>query len=134
MKLGQADQVLRLVETELLPIVSGIAGFIAYQAIIVGPQSIVSVSTYSDRAAAESSNRAAAEWVEARIALMMDGPARVTVGQVRLAVNMAQGHSPGYRTDANCPDQLMAPVGISGATSPRPSVAAHTAAPFGDCM
>jgi hypothetical protein len=45
-KLGHVDQAIQLAQVELLPIVSVISGFVAYQAITVGPQSIVSVSTY----------------------------------------------------------------------------------------
>jgi hypothetical protein len=83
-KLGQAEQAIRLAEIELLPIISAIPGFLAYQAVLVGPQSIMSVSTYRDRLAVDSANSAAEHWVEARLAAVIDGPARVTAGEVCL--------------------------------------------------
>lgn len=86
-KLGQADQAIRLAEVELVPIIRAIPGFVSYQALVVGPQSIVSVSTYNDRNAAESANVAAAEWVELRVASMMDGPGKVTVGEIRISTS-----------------------------------------------
>ena len=85
-KLGQADQAIQLAQMELIPVVSAISGFVAYQAVVVGPQSILSVSTYRDRGAADAANRAAAAWDETRLAALIDGPAKVTVGDVRISI------------------------------------------------
>jgi len=93
-KLGRADEAIRLAETELLPIVSAIPGYIAYQAVLDGPQAIVSVSTYSDRSAAALANTAAAQWDETSIASMIDGPARVTIGEVRLSADARGATAP----------------------------------------
>jgi hypothetical protein len=88
-KLGQADQAVRLAEGELLPIVSAIPGFVAYQALVIGPQCIASVSTYRDRGGADSANKVAADWVERRLASVVDCPADVTMGEVRILVSSA---------------------------------------------
>jgi len=88
-KLGQADQAIQLAQVELIPVVSAISGFVAYQAVVVGPQSILSVSTYRDRDAADAANRAAAAWDETRLAPLIDGPAKVTVGDVRISIDGA---------------------------------------------
>jgi hypothetical protein len=93
-KLGRADEALRLAETELLPIVSAIPGYIAYQAVLDGAQAIVSVSTYRDRGAAALANSAAARWDETSLASMIDGPARVTTGEVRLLADAKTAQSP----------------------------------------
>lgn len=89
-KLGQADQALRMAEVELVPIVSAIPGFVDYQALVVGAQSIASISSYRDRAAADSANSVAADWDERRLATLVDGPAEVTVGEVRMPESAAR--------------------------------------------
>jgi hypothetical protein len=88
-KLGQADRAIQLAQMELIPVVSAISGFVAYQAVVVGSQSILSVSTYRDRDAADAANRAAADWVETRLAAIIDGPAKVTVGDVHISISGA---------------------------------------------
>jgi hypothetical protein len=88
-KLGQADQAIRLAEVELVPVVRAIPGFVSYQALMVGPQSIAYVSSYHDRGAADSANRVAADWVESRLASVVDCPAEATVGEVRILVSTA---------------------------------------------
>ena len=90
MKLGQAEQALRLAEVELVPIVSAIPGFVDYQALVVGAQSIASISSYRHRDAADSANSVAADWVERRVATLVDGPADVTVGEVRISESAAR--------------------------------------------
>jgi antibiotic biosynthesis monooxygenase len=92
-KLGQADEAIRLTENELLPIVSAIPGYVAYQAVVDGPQAIVSVSTYRDRGAAALANSAAEQWDETRLASMIDGPARVTTGEVRFSADATGARS-----------------------------------------
>ena len=93
-KLGQADQAIRLAEVELVPVLSAIPGFVSYQALVVGSQSIASVSTYRDRGAADSANRVAADWVERRLASVVDCPTDVTVGEVRISLSTAREKTP----------------------------------------
>jgi hypothetical protein len=95
-KLGQADQAIRLAEVELVPVVSALPGFVSYQALVIGSQSIASVSTYRDRGAADSANRVAADWVERRLASVVDCPADVTVGEVRISVSTACERAPAH--------------------------------------
>jgi quinol monooxygenase YgiN len=87
MKLGSAEQVMRLAELELVPAMRAVSGFIAYQAVLIGPQSVVFVTTYRDRLGADVANCAADEWVARRFASVMEGPPKVTIGQVRLFLN-----------------------------------------------
>jgi hypothetical protein len=72
---------------ELVPVVSALPGFVAYQALLVGPQAMATISTYRDRDAADSANSLAANWVEKRLDSLVDGPAQVTVGQVRISMS-----------------------------------------------
>jgi len=93
-KLGQADQAIRLTESELVPVVSALPGFVAYQALLVGPQAMATISTYRDREAADSANSFAADWVEKRLDSVVDGPAEVTVGQVRISMSGVSDNAP----------------------------------------
>jgi len=93
-KLGQADQAIRLTEVELVPVVSALPGFVAYQALLVGPQAMATISTYRDREAADSANSFAANWVETRLDSVVDGPAEVTVGQVRISMSGVSDNAP----------------------------------------
>ena len=93
-KLGQADQAIRLTEVELVPVVSALPGFVAYQALLVGPQAMATISTYRDREAADSANSFAADWVEKRLDSVVDGPAEVTVGQVRISMSGVSDNAP----------------------------------------
>lgn len=86
-KLGHAEHAIRLADVELVPIVSAIRGFIAYQMVLDGSQSITSVSTYRDREGAIMANSAATQWTATRLASVLDGPAKVTTGEVRLFMN-----------------------------------------------
>jgi hypothetical protein len=86
-KLGQADQAMRLAQLELVPILRAIPRFIGCQAILVGQQSIAYVSTYGDQRSALSSSSAAAEWAETRLASIVEGPPKVTLGEVKLSVD-----------------------------------------------
>ena len=84
-KLGQADQAIRLTEVELVPVVSALPGFVAYQALLVGPQAMATISTYRDREAADSANSLAANWVENRLDSLVEP--LVDVGQVRISMS-----------------------------------------------
>jgi hypothetical protein len=81
-KVGAADQVMQLAELELVPAMHAISGFIAHQAVLVGSQSVVFVSTFHDRPAADVGSRATQDWAGRRFASVMEGPANVTVGKV----------------------------------------------------
>jgi len=74
--------------------VSALPGFVAYQALLVGPQAMATISTYRDREAADSANSLAANWVEKRLDSVVDGPAEVTVGQVRISMSAVGDNAP----------------------------------------
>jgi hypothetical protein len=77
-----AREVGREVEKTFLPLVSDIAGFVAYYWIDAGDGVMLSTSVFETKAGAEESNRRAAAVVRERLASMMPNPPRITAGEV----------------------------------------------------
>lgn len=82
-KLGTADQVVRLAECELVPALRASHGLMTHQAVLAGSQAVIFVSTYEDRSAADAALEAAAEWADRRLGSVIEGPARLTMGEVK---------------------------------------------------
>lgn len=81
-------EIQRNVQESFVPTLRRIPGFVSYELIDAGAGTIVSVSTFTERAAAEASNRAAADWVRKNLAGFFDGPPDVIAGE---AVYRADG-------------------------------------------
>jgi len=77
---GQTTEVTRRVQQGLVPILSGQPGFVSYSIIDAGADVELSISTYTDRAAAEAANRAAASWVSENLADLVGAP-EITMGE-----------------------------------------------------
>jgi len=78
---GDTSEIVRRVETGLVPILSAQPGFHWYKAIDAGDNVIASISAYDTREAADAANQAAATWVRQNLAELL-GNADVTVGDV----------------------------------------------------
>ena len=87
---GQTDETIRRVQAGLVPILTRQRGFVSYHAIDAGHDVAVSVSIYTDRAAAEAGNQAAMEWVKQNLAGQIAGGAELTLGEVRVSAVGAQ--------------------------------------------
>jgi uncharacterized protein len=77
---GQTAEAARRVEQGLVPILSTQPGFLSYAVVDAGQDIEVSVSVYTDRAAAEAANRAAAGWVKEHLADLV-GAVDITMGE-----------------------------------------------------
>ncbi len=64
------------------PVISEIAGFVAYYWIDAGGGVMISTSVYQDKAGAEESNRKAAAVVRESLAALLPNPPQVTAGEV----------------------------------------------------
>ncbi len=97
---GRVDEWIQSVQTEFVPIISEVSGFIAYYAIEVRNDEAVTVSIFDTRAGAEESVWQAADWVTKNLASLNRGITEVTLGQVRvfqvdrLAEDTAQVQNP----------------------------------------
>lgn len=72
----------RQVREKFLPVISEIAGFVAYYWIDAGGGVMISTSVYQDKAAAEESNRKAAAVVRESLASLLPNPPQITAGEV----------------------------------------------------
>lgn len=77
-----AEEIGRRVREGFLPIITGIDGFVAYYVVDGGGGVIVSFSVYRDRAGAEASNAAAADWVRENLLPLLPNPPQITEGDV----------------------------------------------------
>jgi heme-degrading monooxygenase HmoA len=82
---GLFDEAVRLVENELLPLLSSMPGFVEYEVAQIGEDEGLTISVFETQEQAEESNRRAAEWVKPRFAQFAAGPLEiVAVGEVRI--------------------------------------------------
>jgi hypothetical protein len=80
--LSSAAEVVRRVNEGFLPIVSKVPGFVEYFNVDAGGGVYVTISVFTDRAGAENSVSAAADWVKQNLAQFVSGPPEVTTGEV----------------------------------------------------
>lgn len=84
---GVMKEAIRLVETEMLPIISSMPGFIAYEMIQVGEDVGVTISLFETQEQTEASNTRAAEWVRPYLAPLAAGPHEILAqGLVRVRI------------------------------------------------
>ena len=62
---GQMSEIMRSIQDEFIPLVSAIAGFVAYEALDAGDR-LVTISTFDSKEGAEESTRRATKFVEER--------------------------------------------------------------------
>lgn len=64
---GSMDELLHEVDTGFAELIQEMDGFIAYECLDCGSGTLITISTFRDRAAAEASTEAAAQWVRANL-------------------------------------------------------------------
>jgi hypothetical protein len=72
----------RRVNEGFVPLISKIPGFLAYYWVDAGGGVMVSTSVFESKAAAEDSNKKAADWVKKNIAPLLPNPPQITAGTV----------------------------------------------------
>jgi heme-degrading monooxygenase HmoA len=82
---GLIDEAVRLVEEELVPLISSVPGFVEYDVVQVGEDVGITISVFETQEQVEESNRRAAEWVKTHLVPLATGPHEiVAVGEVRV--------------------------------------------------
>jgi hypothetical protein len=76
------DELKRRIQQEFLPIVSKVPGFIEYFWTSAGQNEMFSVNVFKDRAGAEESVRAAADYVKKNLTSLLPNPPEVITGEV----------------------------------------------------
>jgi hypothetical protein len=67
---------------DFLPIISQTSDYLAYYALRVGNNEVVTISIFYTMEGAQESNPLAFEWVEKNIASFIQGPPEVSMGRV----------------------------------------------------
>jgi heme-degrading monooxygenase HmoA len=80
-KPGQADQLAERVK-ELVPVISGVSGFMGYYVIYAPDDVVTAISIFNKVEEAQESNRLALEWVAENLAAYFAGEASATAGPV----------------------------------------------------
>src|SRR5450759_5784278 len=79
---GSVNEVLQRVQESFVPLITRTAGFIAYDAMPIGNNYLVTSSIFDTRAGAEESILLALRWVQENIGEFIQGPPVLTVDQV----------------------------------------------------
>jgi hypothetical protein len=79
---GTGEEFLHRVQAGFVPIISRIPGFIAYDALQIGNDQIVSISVFDTPAGVIESTPRALQWVQENIAGLLQGMPEVMAGQV----------------------------------------------------
>ena len=81
-KPGQVAAVARLIETEYLPQIEGVEGFVSYTLVDLGDDEISSVGVFADEASAERANETAKSWTAETLAPYVASPLEARAGSV----------------------------------------------------
>ena len=77
------DALQERLDSEFIPALEQLSGFVAYYSLEAGARVFASVTIFEDRAGAEASNRIAAELVQQKLADRFPTPPEITAGPVR---------------------------------------------------
>jgi hypothetical protein len=83
-RVNDVETLVSRVEAEFAPRVKALVGIIGYYVIDGGDGNVASVTVGETAEAVDASTSAAADWVRANAAELIDGPAIVTAGEVRV--------------------------------------------------
>jgi hypothetical protein len=84
-RVSDIDTLVSKVESDFVPRVKEIDGFVGYYVIDGGEGTAVSVTVGQTAEAVDASTTAAAEWVRENVADIIEGPPQVVTGQVRVS-------------------------------------------------
>jgi len=76
------NEVIRRAENGFVPIVSKSPGFLAYDLVDTGKDTLTTISTFENQAAAENSNKLAETWVNDNLTSFLTSPPLIMGGKV----------------------------------------------------
>ncbi len=79
---GSAEELVRRVSTDFIPLLSQQPGFVGYFGVDPGDGSIMTVSIFEDKAGADASSRVAQEWVRSNLSSMIKNAPVIVTGEV----------------------------------------------------
>jgi hypothetical protein len=81
-KASMAEELVRTIKEEAIPIISDVPGFKAYYVIYAPDDTVTAISIFDNYAGAEESNRRGLAWIEQSLAPLLIGPATAVAGPV----------------------------------------------------
>ena len=88
-RVTDADEIARRVKDEFIPLVRTVPGFVAYYVIDGGDGTLTSVTICEDSTGVEESTLRASEWVQERLADLIESGPDVTAGDVTVDLSRA---------------------------------------------
>jgi hypothetical protein len=79
----------RRVESEFLPIVRDVAGFVGYYVVDAGDGAIASITVCADKSGMDESTARAAEWVRDHISELIESGPEILAGDVTVSLTAA---------------------------------------------
>jgi quinol monooxygenase YgiN len=79
---GQTEEVARLIESEYLPQIENVEGFVSYTLVDLGDDEISSVGVFTSQAGADRANEAARSWTAEVLAPYVASPLDARAGSV----------------------------------------------------
>jgi hypothetical protein len=79
---GKAADVARLIESDYLPLIQGVAGFVSYTLVDLGDDEVSSLGLFSDPASADQANETAKSWTASALAPYVASPLEARAGSV----------------------------------------------------
>jgi hypothetical protein len=79
----------RRVESEFLPIVRDVPGFVGYYVVDAGDGAIASITVCADKSGMDESTARAAEWVRDRISELIESGPEILAGDVTVSLTAA---------------------------------------------
>lgn len=79
---GKAAEVAQLIESQYLPKIEGVEGFVSYTLVDLGDDEISSVGVFSSQAGADRANEAARSWTAEVLAPYVASPLDARAGSV----------------------------------------------------
>ncbi len=86
---GSVDEVLRRVNEDFVPVITGAPGFKVYYIVNVGAGVLASISIFEDQETTEESNKLSAEWVKANLASFVQGLPEITAGEANVHTRLS---------------------------------------------
>ncbi len=81
-KPGQAPKVAELIESEYLPLIENVGGFISYTLVDLGDDEVSSVGLFTTAESADTANSTAKSWTAERLSPFVDSPLEARAGAV----------------------------------------------------
>jgi hypothetical protein len=87
----QAAEVARLIESEYLPMINSLDGFVSYTLVDLGSDEVSSVGIFANAESAERANETARSWTTERLGPLVESPLEARAGAVLVAARGAGG-------------------------------------------